>query len=176
MLNTLPLISTWWNMVVVMWWSGAESGSGWLAVTDRIINSALQMKILQENICWWLLKNYWVLQQNNDLKQQPNSSTAGWRTHEQAWTVVHVEAQELSGLLFHTKLSFRFTQITFVLFDDLNHANVAKARWTEIWRGVKTFHTDALWFVNPTDDIIIKPAPTASCFKTTASWWASRRI
>ena len=47
--------------MVVVWWSGAASGPGRLAVIDGTMYSALYQKILKLK-----LKHTWVMQQDND--------------------------------------------------------------------------------------------------------------
>ncbi len=69
------------NMVGVVWWSGAASGPGRLAIIDETMNSALYQKILKENICPSVcdlkLKCTWVMHQDNDPKHTSNS-TSEW--------------------------------------------------------------------------------------------------
>ncbi len=65
----------------MVWGCFTASETGWLAIIDGTMNSALYQKILKENVrpsvCDLKLKHTWVMQQDNDLKHT-SKSTSEW--------------------------------------------------------------------------------------------------
>ncbi len=78
--NIIPTVKHGGGSVMV-WGCFAASGPGWLAIIDGTMNSALNQKILKENVwpsvCDLNLKRTWVMKQDNDPKHT-SKSTSEW--------------------------------------------------------------------------------------------------
>ncbi len=65
----------------MVWGCFTASETGWLAIIDGTMNSALYQKILRRmsgpSVCDLKLKRTWVMQQDNDLKHT-SKSTSEW--------------------------------------------------------------------------------------------------